>query len=76
MNAPTNPRRPTGCFALGDRVELVDVPPSYLRFAIAASERGTVEFTDSLGTVHVKWDSGARCGIIAEVTDMIRAAVE
>jgi hypothetical protein len=56
----------------GDRVELTGVPDDYLRFALAAGEQGTVESTDSLGTIHVAWDNGARVGIIAEAADMIR----
>ncbi len=30
------------------------------------------EFTDSLGTVHVRWDGGRHCGIITEAAHMIR----
>ena len=56
----------------GDRVELIAVSDDYLRFALIPGERGTVEFTDSLGTVHVRWDSGARVGIIVEAADLIR----
>ncbi len=56
----------------GDRVELTAVPDDYLRFALAAGETGTVEFTDSLGTVHVAWDNGVRVGIIAELAGCLR----
>lgn len=56
----------------GDRVELLTVTEDYLRFALTAGDHGTVKFTDSLGTVHIKWDSGARVGIIAEARHMIR----
>jgi hypothetical protein len=60
----------------GDRVELTEVPPDYLRFAIAAGERGTVDLVDALGTVHVKWDNGQRCGVIAEAAHIIREISE
>jgi hypothetical protein len=43
-------------------------------FALAAGDRGTVEFTDSLGTVHVRWDSGQRIGILAQERHLIRPA--
>src|SRR5258708_33564639 len=56
----------------GDRAELVAVSGDYLRFALTAGDHGTVEFTDSLGTIHIRWDSGARIGIIAEARAMIR----
>jgi hypothetical protein len=56
----------------GDRVEAADVPANYRRFALAPGDRGTVEFTDSLGTIHVRWDGGQHCGIITEAAYMIR----
>jgi Domain of unknown function (DUF4314) len=59
----------------GDRVELVEVTDDYRRFGLAADDRGTVQFTDSLGTVHIRWDSGRRVGVIAEELGLIRAAV-
>ena len=43
----------------GDRVELLGVTADDLRFGLAAGDCGTVDVTDSLGTVHVRWDSGA-----------------
>lgn len=56
----------------GDHVELVAVTDDYRRFALSPGEHGTVEFTDSLGTVHVRWESGTRIGIIAEAASLIR----
>jgi hypothetical protein len=58
--------------ARGDRVKLTADPPDYGRFALAAGDRGVVEFIDSLGTIHVRWQSGARVGIIAEVSGLLR----
>lgn len=62
----------------GDRIELTDVPPDYARFALTAGARGTVECVDSLGTIHVRWDTlpKLRIGIIAEAADMIRPATD
>jgi hypothetical protein len=57
----------------GDRVELVAVSDDDARFGLTAGDCGTVEFTDSLGTVHVRWDSGARVGILAAERDLIRS---
>jgi hypothetical protein len=57
----------------GERVEAVSLGDDYRRFALTAGDLGTVEFTDSIGTVHVRWDSGARVGIIAEDRQMIRS---
>lgn len=56
----------------GDRVELTAVSDDYAKFALTAGDTGTVEFTDSLGTVHIRWDSGARIGIIAKSAALIR----
>jgi hypothetical protein len=58
----------------GDRVELIAVPDDsdYQRSGLRAGECGTVDFTDSLGTIHVRWDTGRRVGIIAQEHDLIR----
>ena len=56
----------------GDRVELLAASDDDARFGLAAGDCGTVEFTDSLGTVHVRWDGGQRVGIIAAERDLIR----
>jgi hypothetical protein len=47
MSRPGWPKR-------GDRIELIDVPPDYARFALIAGARGTVGCVDSLGTVHIR----------------------
>lgn len=56
----------------GDRVELVATTDDYERFALSAGDRGTVEFTDSIGTIHVQWDAGRRVGITTEAANLIR----
>jgi len=63
---------PTDSFAPGDRVELTGEPPDYAHYALTAGDRGTVEFTDSLSTVHIRWDRGCQAGIIAELTGLLR----
>ena len=66
-------RRPGDCrFLPGDRVELTAVTDDYQRFALKIGDCGTVDLIDSLATVHVRWDSGARVGIIAESAGLIR----
>ena len=57
----------TAVLGSGDRVELVVLTDDYRRFGLAAGDCGTVRFTDSLGTVHIHWDSGRRAGILASV---------
>jgi hypothetical protein len=46
----------------GERVELVRCTDEFTR--VEPGDRGTVQFVDSLGTVHVKWDSGRFLGLI------------
>lgn len=60
-------------FRRGQRVELAAITHGYLRFRPEPGQLGTVDFTDSLGTVHVVWDSGKRFGIIAEDAGLLRA---
>jgi hypothetical protein len=47
----------------GVRVELTDAT-GYDAFKLSAGDRGTVEFTDSLRTIHIRWANGRRAGII------------
>ncbi len=56
----------------GDRVELAVLTAEYKRFGLSPGERGTVASTDSLGTVHIRWDSGRRAGILAGEQHLIR----
>jgi chitodextrinase len=57
--------------APGDRVELTGEPPDYAHYALTAGDQGT-EFTDSLSTVHIRWDRGCQAGIIAELVGLLR----
>jgi len=47
---------------VGDRVVLVATTDPWTRLRPGAV--GTVGFVDSLGTVHVDWDSGSRLGLV------------
>jgi uncharacterized protein DUF4314 len=46
----------------GRRVRLVRMTDPYTN--LQAGALGTVQFTDSMGTLHVAWDSGSRLGLI------------
>lgn len=52
---------------VGDRVELVRCTDEYTK--LKPGELGTVTFIDSMGTVMVNWDSGAKLGLIREAGD-------
>lgn len=47
----------------GDRVRLLHTTDEYT--ALRAGALGTVQSTDSLGTLHVTWDEGSSLGLIA-----------
>ena len=51
----------------GDRVRLMHVNDPYTK--LERGELGTVMRVDSLGTVHVKWDSGSTLGLVPEAGD-------
>lgn len=53
--------------AVGDRVELVACTDEYTR--LTPGEKGTVSFIDSMGTIHVDWDSGSSLGLVREAGD-------
>lgn len=57
----------------GQRVQLVDAEPGYVGFGLAAGASGVVQFTDGLGTVHIRWDGGQRIGIIESDTWLLSA---
>jgi len=48
--------------ASGTRVRFISSSDPYTR--LRAGEEGTVSVVDSLGTVHVDWDSGSTLGLI------------
>lgn len=51
----------------GDRVRLVRCTDTRTR--LKPGDEGTVVFVDSLGTVHVKWDSGSSLGLVPDEDD-------
>jgi hypothetical protein len=48
----------------GDRVRLLATSDAHVELKRGAL--GTVEFVDSMGTVHVRWDSGVTLGLVAD----------
>lgn len=36
---------------------------------IERGTRGTIEFVDDMGTIHVKWDNGRTLGIVPDVDE-------
>ena len=46
----------------GDRVRLISTSDRYTK--LLHGDRGTVRLIDSMGTVHVDWDSGSKLGLV------------
>ena len=46
----------------GKRIELVSTSDPYTN--LKAGDRGTVEFIDDMGTIHVAWDNGSMLGLV------------
>lgn len=63
---PPARRRGSGLME-GQRVRLLRCTDPHTR--LEPGEKGTVMSVDSLGTVHVKWDSGSNLGLVAEAGD-------
>lgn len=51
----------------GRRVRLVRCMDPYTN--LPSGTEGTVVFTDSVGTLHVKWDTGSNLGLCADDGD-------
>lgn len=49
-------------FGPGERVRLVRTSDRFT--ALLPGERGTVIRTDTVGTVHIAWDTGSRLGLV------------
>jgi hypothetical protein len=47
----------------GTRIELISMDDPYN--PIKAGTKGTVEFVDDMGTIHMKWDNGRTLGLVA-----------
>lgn len=48
--------------AKGQRVMLIQCTDPYA--TLPAGSKGTVQFVDDLGTVHVRWDNGSTLGLV------------
>ena len=53
----------------GNRVKLVRTSDPYTK--LEPGELGTVSLIDSLGTVHVNWDSGSNLGLVPGEDDFV-----
>lgn len=54
----------------GTRIELISMEDPYA--PILPGTKGTVQFVDDMGTIHMKWDDGRTLGLIyGEDTFMI-----
>ena len=47
----------------GTRIELVEMKDSH---AVEKGTKGTVDFIDDIGTLHIVWDNGRTFGLIVE----------
>jgi hypothetical protein len=48
----------------GDRVELISTTDLYTE--LVPGDRGTVDFIDDMGTIHIIWDNGSFLGLIGK----------
>jgi hypothetical protein len=46
----------------GKRIELLSTSDPYTK--LKPGDRGTVQFIDDIGTVHVAWDNGSTLGLV------------
>ena len=47
----------------GTRIELIHMDDPYN--PIEPGTKGTVEYVDDMGTIHMKWDNGRTLGLVA-----------
>lgn len=48
----------------GTRIELIHMDDEQ---AVPSGTKGTVEFVDDMGTIHMKWDNGRGLGLVPSV---------
>jgi len=60
-------------YPVGCRIELVCMKDHYSK--LKPGDRGSVMFIDSIGTIHMRWDSGSTLGLIIG-EDRFRRVVE
>ena len=46
----------------GKRIELISTTDPYTE--LRPGDRGTVDFMDDMGTIHVNWDNGSQLGLV------------
>ena len=46
----------------GKRIELISTTDTYTD--LKPGDRGTVDFVDDMGTIHVIWDNGSHLGLV------------
>ena len=46
----------------GKRIELISINDPYTN--LKPGDRGTVDFVDDIGTIHVIWDNGSTLGLV------------
>ena len=46
----------------GKRIELISTTDPYTE--LKPGDRGTVDFEDDMGTIHVNWDNGSQLGLV------------
>ena len=46
----------------GIRIELIATTDPYTN--LQPGDRGTVDFVDDMGTIHVNWDNGSHLGLV------------
>jgi hypothetical protein len=60
-------------FRAGDRVILIGVPDGYPKaFSITPGMGGVIDIIDSQHTVHIRWDTGQRFGVIRSARHLLR----
>jgi hypothetical protein len=51
----------------GKRIELIRMEDPYTN--LKQGDKGTIQFTDDIGQIHVKWDSGSTLAIVPEIDE-------
>ena len=46
----------------GKRIELIATTDPYTN--LRPGDRGTIDFVDDMGTIHVTWDNGSQLGLV------------
>lgn len=51
----------------GTRIELIDMNDPYA--PVPSGTKGTVEFVDDMGQIHMKWDNGRTLALVPSVDE-------